>query len=75
MIVPKTQWNLEPGHTFGPVGHNVDFRFSGDEVAQEGITRGSDERDQRSDRQAQQGAATDAHAICDHVPEFHRAAR
>ena len=39
------------------------------------ITGGSEDGDQRSDRQAQQGAATDARAICDHVPEIHRAAR
>jgi len=47
----------------------------GNEAAQEGIARGSEKGDQRADRQTQQGAATDAHAVCNHVPEFHRAAR
>ena len=39
-----------------------------------GIARGSDEREECSERKAQQGAATNAHTICDYVPEFHGAA-
>jgi hypothetical protein len=40
----------------------------------EGIARGSEDGDQRSDRQAQQGAATDARAVGEDIPEFNRAA-
>ena len=61
-------------HTSGPVGHNGVSDCQGNEAAQEGITRGSENGDQRADRQAQQGAATDAHAVCNHVSEFHGAA-
>src|ERR1019366_1449529 len=50
------------GHTSGPVGHNMFSDCQGNEAAQEGITRGSEDGDAGADRQAQQGAATDARA-------------
>jgi hypothetical protein len=48
---------------------------------QEGITRGwcfaggSQKCDARAERKSEQSAATDAHAVGDHIPEFHRATR
>ena len=60
------------GHASGPAGHNEGkSSWREDRAAHQGIARGSEEGDQCADRQAQQCAATDAHAICDHVPEFH----
>src|ERR1017187_10263219 len=44
-------------------------------AAQRGIVRGSEDGDHCADWQAQQGTATDACAVGDDIPEFHRAAR
>jgi len=40
------------------------------EAAQEGMARGSDERDERAEWNAQEGAATDAGAVGEHISEF-----
>ena len=62
------------GHTSGPVGHK-EGKSKWDRAAQEGITLGSENGDQCADRQAQQGAATDARAVGDYIPKFNSAAR
>src|ERR1039458_4688160 len=63
------------GDTSGPVVTTWVSDCQGNEAAQEGITRGSENGDAGADRQAQQGAATDARAVGDYIPKFNRAAR
>jgi len=46
----------------------------GNEAAQEGIARGSENGDQGANGEAQQGAATDACAVGENIPEFYGAA-
>src|ERR1017187_9313014 len=50
------------GDTSGPVVTTWVGDCQGNEAAREGITRGSEDGDAGADRQAQQGAATDARA-------------
>ena len=54
-------------------GHNVGFRLS--VRRQAGITRGSEDCDQRADGWGQQNAATDANTVRDHIPQLNNAAR
>ena len=58
-------------HTPRPASHNGGISSWRDDAAQEGITRGSED----GDRQAQQGAATDAGAVRNDIAELHGAAR
>ena len=51
------------GHASGPASRNEASGDRGGDAAQEGITRASEDRDQRADRRAQQCAATDAGAV------------
>src|ERR1035438_2692909 len=66
---------LRLNNTSGPVGHITGFRLPVRRSRAGGnCARGSENGDQGSDRQAQQGAATDAGAVGEDIPEFHRAA-